>query len=305
MKNLITRSLAGIVYVGVILAAILSCSYGIAALGLIFALLAAVEFQNLCCGKAASATEKSNRFLGTLGTLGCYSLTLIPFSAFSFCANTSAAERAIFILFPCLVVAGATAAALRFLTTIYDKEEGALRRLAFTVMGWVYIGLPLGCMAILRESAMGWRVPLMLFVMIWLNDTGAYCVGSLCGRRKLFERLSPKKSWEGFWGGMAFSVIAGIVYAILTYARYSNLEFGIFPATILSKGAYIAIWAGIGAAISAAATLGDLFESLIKRTLGVKDSGKLIPGHGGILDRIDSLLFAAPVMLVLCICIFG
>ena len=115
--------------------------------------------------------------------------------------------------------------------------------------------------------------------MIWLNDTGAYLTGRSFGRHKLCERLSPKKTWEGFWGGFAFSVLAGVVTALF-FMPYN-------PALL----------AAYGAMVSVISTYGDLFESLLKRTAGVKDSGNLIPGHGGILDRIDSLLLVIPAVL--------
>jgi phosphatidate cytidylyltransferase len=118
-----------------------------------------------------------------------------------------------------------------------------------------------------------------MFALIWVNDTGAYCVGSTMGKHRLCERLSPKKSWEGFWGGMAFCVIASVIYAlIMNYNVLASVAFGII--------------------VSLFATFGDLFESLLKRSAGVKDSGKLIPGHGGVLDRIDSLLFVAPAAAI-------
>ncbi len=299
MKNLITRTLAGTVYVAVILAAILIDSNGIYMLGLLFAVLAGIELQNLCCGKAQNVTEFLNKCMTVLGTAGCFAITVSPFillngwgvSKSSYTIIITSALAAISII-------GILAIAMRFLLTLYDKRPGALQRFAYSAMGWIYIAVPLGCMAVLGDTpGLGRQVPLMLFVMIWLNDTGAYCVGSLCGKRRLFERLSPKKSWEGFWGGMAFSIIAGVVFALLSYSSGNTPD--------MSEGLYAAAWALIGAAISVAATWGDLFESLIKRTLGVKDSGHLIPGHGGILDRIDSLLFAAPVMLMLQILIFG
>ncbi len=283
MKNLITRTLAGVVYVAVILAAILIDSNGIYLLGMLFAILAGIELQNLCCGKAQNVTEfiKISPFILLCGWVVSKSTcTLITY------ATTA------------IAIIGIVAIAMRFLLTLYDKRQGALQRFAYSAMGWIYIAVPLGCLAALGDtSGLGRQVPLMLFVMIWLNDTGAYCVGSLCGKHRLFERLSPKKSWEGFWGGMAFSIIAGVVFALLSYSSDHTPD--------MSKGLYAAAWALIGSAISVAATWGDLFESLIKRTMGVKDSGRLIPGHGGILDRIDSLLFAAPVMLVLEILIFG
>ena len=122
--------------------------------------------------------------------------------------------------------------------------------------------------------------------MIWLNDTGAFCVGSMIGRRRLFERISPKKSWEGFWGGMAFSIIAGILLYL-----FGDGIFGVFDDSPWR-------WVALGIVVPVFATWGDLAESLLKRTVHVKDSGHLIPGHGGILDRIDSLLLVSPAVVI-------
>ena len=127
--------------------------------------------------------------------------------------------------------------------------------------------------------------------MIWLNDTGAFCVGSLIGRRRLFERISPKKSWEGFYGGLLFSIIAGIVAGSPLLADHCTASLHNANFTAVSLGI-------LGLLVSIMSTWGDLVESMIKRTLGIKDSGHLLPGHGGILDRIDSLLFVAPATLL-------
>ncbi len=132
------------------------------------------------------------------------------------------------------------------------------------------------------------HIVLIMFIMIWLNDTGAYCVGSLLGKRRLFPRLSPKKSWEGFWGGMAFCIAAGAT----CYFAFNHDEVMLWGNRSLSA------WIGFGIVVCIFSTWGDLFESMIKRTVGAKDSGKLIPGHGGILDRIDSLLLTAPAAFI-------
>ena len=124
---------------------------------------------------------------------------------------------------------------------------------------------------------------LAVFVLIWLNDTGAFCVGSLFGRHRLFERISPKKSWEGFFGGLIFCLVAAAILKTC-FGEY-------FP------GMGMLLMLGLGAVVSVFGTWGDLVESLIKRTLGVKDSGHVLPGHGGILDRIDSLLLVIPAVL--------
>ena len=123
-----------------------------------------------------------------------------------------------------------------------------------------------------------------MFMFIWLYDTGAYCVGMLLGRHRLFERISPKKSWEGVIGG----VLACIAGAYITHVWFD--EFFQSPG--------LSVWLGMSVVVAVFATMGDLVESLIKRTVGVKDSGNILPGHGGILDRIDSLLLVAPAVLI-------
>ena len=117
-----------------------------------------------------------------------------------------------------------------------------------------------------------------IFVFIWINDTFAFLTGVTLGKKKLLERISPKKTIEGFIGGFFFTVLAGVGFSLL-FTDYSLL-----------------FWIGFALIASLFGTLGDLFESLIKRTYNAKDSGQLIPGHGGILDRIDSLLFVIPAI---------
>ena len=143
--------------------------------------------------------------------------------------------------------------------------------LAKVFFGQIYVA---GFMSIANIYYTSTTTPLLLltvFVAIWANDTGAYLAGSTFGKHKLFPSVSPKKSWEGFVGGFIASVIA------------AGLLLGWKPSSLV-----------FGAVISIAATWGDLFESMIKRQVGVKDSGNIIPGHGGILDRIDSLLLVLP-----------
>lgn len=141
---------------------------------------------------------------------------------------------------------------------------------------------------------------LALFVLIWVNDTGAYCVGSLTAKRpqgnhKMFPRVSPKKSWEGLFGGFAFAIAAA----------YILHRFGWFDAIMVSGKEWTKVMVDIFVITFALlactfGTLGDLMESLLKRTIGVKDSGHFLPGHGGVLDRFDSMLLASPVMAVFC-----
>jgi phosphatidate cytidylyltransferase len=126
-----------------------------------------------------------------------------------------------------------------------------------------------------------WEIPMGIFFMMWANDSGAYLAGINFGKRKLASAISPNKTWEGLWGGVLLTLI--IAYA---YSQFS---------LALSE----TIWLSSAPVISTFGTLGDLFESKLKRIAGVKDSGKIMPGHGGVLDRFDGLIFVLPVLCLL------
>ena len=155
--------------------------------------------------------------------------------------------------------------------SIYSERQVMPTDLAKVFFGQIYVGVFLSIANIFYTDTETLLILLTIFVAIWANDTGAYLAGSSFGRPKLFPSVSPKKSWEGFFGGLIAAVIA------------SGLLLG-------WEQSYLGVF------ISIAATWGDLFESMIKRSVGVKDSGNIIPGHGGILDRIDSLLFTLPAV---------
>ena len=131
------------------------------------------------------------------------------------------------------------------------------------------------------------KIIIGLFILIWTNDTFAYIVGKSIGRTKLFERISPKKTVEGFFGGIIFAIIAG--YLISKYYIKASAQF---------SDKSILIWTIIAVIVGIIGTIGDLIESKFKRIAGVKDSGKIMPGHGGILDRLDSVIFVAPFVFL-------
>jgi len=179
---------------------------------------------------------------------------------------------------------------IRLVLQLYSQESSPLTNLAYSYMGQMYIALPLGLMSMYYTLPDGKPLLMAMFVMIWLNDTGAFLVGSAIGKHKLFPRISPNKSWEGFMGGVIFSIASAFIFKYCFPIHFENIS--------------IYSLCGMGAVVGAFATWGDLVESLIKRTLGVKDSGKLLPGHGGILDRIDSLLLVIPASLLYLTAIF-
>ena len=265
MKNIVTRSLSGVVYVALIVVALLAGPYWFMALMAIFALLAVREFKTL----NASTNDRSR--------LGLLISTCDFGSGVGLCLLTY--DDMTSVLMDIVVIAAYMI--VRVVLSLYDKRQDAFASVGKSVLSVLYIGVPLALAALL--NSMSTHLPhlmLIIFIMIWLNDTGAYCVGCSIGRHRLFERLSPKKSWEGFWGGVAFCVGAGVACSFA-----------------LEKGSLLE-WIGLGLVVSVFSTWGDLFESLMKRSLGVKDSGHLIPGHGGILDRIDSLLLVAPACFI-------
>jgi phosphatidate cytidylyltransferase len=180
-----------------------------------------------------------------------------------------------------LALAGATVAVLA--TFLFRREplEQIPRALSTVVLSWMYCGLLLATLVALR---LRFDVPwvIMAFVVTWANDTFAYFAGHAFGRHKLFERISPKKTWEGFVGGAVGSVAGALAVRAL-----------LLPDAL---GPGLAVAIGLGGAVLG--PLGDLAESMVKRAAGVKDSGKIIPGHGGLLDRIDALLFVAPWVYV-------
>ncbi|GAB6950984.1 phosphatidate cytidylyltransferase [Hoylesella timonensis 4401737 = DSM 22865 = JCM 15640] len=180
-----------------------------------------------------------------------------------------------------------------FISGLYTKSSDSVNDWAYTMLSQMYIALPLSTINVIafRQAADGlnyyyYLLPLSTFIFLWANDTGAYCTGSLFGKHKLFPRISPAKSWEGsIGGGILVLIVASVIYYIESQGE--NLS-----------GLNLIEWLGLGLVVVVFGTWGDLVESLLKRTLGIKDSGYILPGHGGILDRLDSSLMAIPASVV-------
>lgn len=256
MKNVITRSISGIVYIVVIVGAILLGELPFYLLTTLFAVIGIYEFDKI----SHNTDDRDNMQWVDYLFAGC-----ITFSTyFQHTLHAPVFILGIYMLARCTL-------------SLRPQSAGAFVRLAKSVLGVVYISVPLYLLNLLYSCPGGPTLVLLMFIMIWLNDTGAFCFGSTLGRRKLCERLSPKKSWEGFWGGM----LCCIVFGWACYEWFNTVNYN------------LVLWLVLGAMISVFSTWGDLFESMLKRTFGVKDSGNIIPGHGGILDRIDSLLFVS------------
>lgn len=258
-KSLLQRSLSGIVYVGLIVGCIFWGIIPFSVMAILFGVLAVLEFEKICEGISVKSAP-----VNILDSVGVASL------AFAWLGFP-------LILWLCIFIA-------RMVMELYLKNEKPIQCLAISLMTQLYIGMPLAIMTFIGNR-FGLHLILAVFLMIWINDTGAFIVGSACGRNRLFERISPKKSWEGFFGGLAFNLLTGWLFAI-GGGRFWDVDWG------------VPTWLLFGATVTVFATWGDLIESLVKRSLNIKDSGHLIPGHGGILDRIDSLLLVMPAVLI-------
>lgn len=265
MKKLLVRTLSGIIYAGLIIGAICAGKIWFLALMILFAVLAVTEFEKILDSKAGGTAEKIWRVLDVVTAVSIICVAA-PWELPSW-------------LFIFVVALCGCYTLLRFTLALYDKSATAFTKVAWSMLAQIYIALPLAlCFSVYSDTNYNRLLILAMFVMIWLNDTGAFLVGSSIGKHRLFERLSPKKSWEGFFGGLVFCIAAGIgCFFILP----EKIGFGLWG------------WLGYSVMVCLLSTWGDLFESLMKRSNGIKDSGNLIPGHGGILDRIDSLLFVS------------
>jgi phosphatidate cytidylyltransferase len=173
-----------------------------------------------------------------------------------------------------------------FLIELYRNHQKPIHNIAFTLLGIIYVAIPFSLLNyfVLSHTSyhIGYRTHILLgyFILLWTNDSGAYVVGLSIGRNRMFPRISPKKSWEGLVGGLFFTILASWILS-LTFIEISFFH-----------------WAVIGLITASTGIFGDLVESMFKRSVGVKDSGKIMPGHGGLLDRFDCVLLSAPIVFV-------
>lgn len=275
-KNLVIRSITGVLFV----ACMVSCFLNPRAMIFLFALITGLSIWEYCGLVNQKEDICVNRFITTVA--GVYFFLAVAGFRTGIVSNF-----VVFVPYLLTIV-------YLFIAELYTGNKNAINDWAYTMLSQMYIALPFSLINVLafEVSAVDGQVhydmllPLSVFIFLWTNDTGAYCSGSLFGKHKLFPRISPGKSWEGSIGGGIFVII---VAAIVGYFA-NNGE----TAHTLS----IAGWIGLGLVVVFFGTWGDLVESLFKRTLGVKDSGNILPGHGGMLDRFDSSLMAIPAAVI-------
>jgi phosphatidate cytidylyltransferase len=268
-SNLTQRIITGIFGSAGIIAAICYSPWTYFLVFLFIVVSALWEFYKLA-GMDGMAPQK------TFGTL----CGVIIFSLSFFIEMGKISYRYYFLIFPLI--------SFVYMIKLYKKfERKPFTNIAFTFLGIFYVAIPFALLniAAFENDEYNYQVMFGCLFILWASDTGAYFAGTFFGKRKLFERISPKKSWEGFFGG----ALLAMVFAIALPYFFNGIG---QPSTIAPMG-----WVIIGLIIIVGGTFGDLVESLLKRSIEIKDSGDTLPGHGGFLDRFDGLLISAPFIV--------
>lgn len=259
MSNFLKRALTAGAFVIVLIGSILLGKFTFATLFLIITLAGLWEFYTV----AEKGVNKPHKIYGIIAG-GIFFLTnaLVGLGFFTF--------KILIINIPLLFIP--------FILELYEKNLNPFRNIAFTLLGIFYVALPFSLLnyLVLYKGFYDPQLLLGFLFILWASDTGAYLVGSQIGKTKLFESVSPKKTWEGTIGGAASTIIIAVIIS------------GFY------KDVRLIDWIIIAIILVIIGTLGDLVQSLYKRSKNIKDSGNILPGHGGILDRFDSLLLAAP-----------
>ena len=273
-KNFITRTLTGALFVAVLVGCILYSTISFTLLFTLITGLAVWEFGTLINNGGQAIVSRP-----ICGLAGVYLFLAVT----GFCENLFGAEA--FVPYLLILI-------YMFVSELYRKRPNPIANWAYMMMSQLYVALPFAMLSVLYfypvEVMQGGAytvavtplLPLSVFIFLWASDSGAYLVGSLIGKHRLFERISPKKSWEGSIGGGVLALVAA--WVLYTF----------FPIMTLP------CWIGMALVVVVFGTWGDLVESLLKRQLGIKDSGNILPGHGGLLDRFDSAMLAIPAVVV-------
>ena len=258
MNETLKRLISGTIYVFLLIACILHSTESFFILFGIFLVIAVVEFCDLV---------QINKTISLLIAVTSYFLFYSTRSKPALVLTLSALALTILVAIKCILF-------------LFNNKSSLINSFSKYTYLIGYIILPF---VFITKIGYNPKIIIGIFILIWTNDTFAYIIGKSIGKRKLFERVSPNKTIEGFIGGVIFAIIAS--YIIAKY--YIEI-----------KEANTYIWIIIAIIISVFGTIGDLVESKFKRIAGVKDSGIIMPGHGGILDRLDSVIFVAPIVFL-------
>jgi phosphatidate cytidylyltransferase len=267
VNNFFTRTITGTLFVIVVIGSSIWDLWAFAAVFGIFTIVGLFEFYKL----ASKAGVRPQKFVGTLLGLFVYAITVLNL--------TGIIKEKVFLLY----FAVFALSFLVFIVELFKGSESPLRNIASTFLGILYVSVPFSMLVSLSLFKTGNGIfvfPVLYFFIIWAYDTFAYLVGIQFGKHRLFEKISPKKSWEGAAGGLIFAVAFAVILS--EYFTFLSLY----------------QWIGLALIIVVFGTFGDLAESMLKRSVNSKDSGNFFPGHGGILDRFDSMLLSVPFVFV-------
>jgi phosphatidate cytidylyltransferase len=266
VNNFNERLLTGILFVIVLLGSIYQSELASSILFFVIILLCQREFY----GFFKASEVKPQSLVGVLGGLGFFLASAIAF-------QTKLTFNTLFLIIPLIFII--------FVFELFRNRNEPIANIGLTILGVIYVSVPftlLHQISYYSNFQFGnvYKYDLLIgyFFILWANDTGAYLVGRKFGKTKLFERISPKKTWEGSIGGVFFGLLLG----------YLNSQ--------IFDGLDTPTWMAIAVIVVIFGSLGDLVESLFKRSLGIKDSGKILPGHGGVLDRFDGIFISAPMV---------
>ena len=270
MRNLIVRTISGVVLLGIVLGAAFGGKYAYGSFLLLIVVVGMWEFYNI----ATATGAKPHR---TLGLAAGIVLIVTSFFVFEGIVDMDGDPRSADMLIGGVLYFSALIP-LCFIVELFQGSETPIRNVATTLMGIFYVAYPMALMLFIPWLILGeWRPEAFLFYLfiVWGNDVFAYLTGIAIGKHKMSPRISPKKSWEGFFGGIVGAMAMGAVGSYVV-------------------GGGLAMWLGLAAVVAITSVFGDLVESMFKREANIKDSGKIMPGHGGILDRFDALLISSP-----------
>lgn len=272
LKELAVRTASGVVMLLLFVGALVWSKWSAGALFAVILIGGLFEFYRLCRKKGVQPMSS----VGIATSLAIFALAFAVFMQWGSPATETTARIVLGALLYIMLIVPTT-----FVCELWRKSATPIANIATTFMGIIYVALPMAMLLYIPQMLVGkWSAWAMLaFVsIIWINDICAYLVGVSIGKHRLCERISPKKSWEGFFGGLAGAVGFAVLFGHLL-------------------GGNLVVWGGLGLVVALAGVAGDLIESLIKREVDVKDSGTMMPGHGGFLDRFDALFIATPFAL--------
>ena len=282
MRNMLVRAVSGVVLAIIVFGAILWSPWSAALLLSLIMVGCLTEFYGLCCAAGYAPSARLGTFFASFMFLAACAMAYsgyFPPTTAEEMQLAQACMMAVSMVILLIIVL----IPMAFVCELWRNHPTPIANVSTTLAGVLYVALPMSLLPfipfLLKGEWSPWAL-LAYILLVWSNDVFAYLAGVMCGRHRMCERISPKKTWEGFVGGLVGTIAAGVL------------------AGYLFHSANLWLWGGLGFVVSLTGVAGDFVESLFKRSVGVKDSGNIMPGHGGFLDRFDALLISVPFAVV-------